>query len=305
MSVALAVRVASAAPRRDARTARTGYGAPVTFSIVARDGDAWGVAVASKFLAAGAVVPAARAGVGAIASQAFLNLAWLSEGLDQLSKGRTAQQVLDALVAADDGRDERQGGIVDAAGRSATYTGSGCIPWAGGVAGQEYACQGNCLTGPDVVDGMAATFSAASGTLARRLLAALTAGDAAGGDKRGRQSAGLLVVTPGGGYGGGSDVLVDLRADDSPAPVVELARLLDLHELYFGEPEDLQPLTGSLADEVSDALATLGYGGDGPLDERLFAWLGWANYEERHVGGSIDGVVLGKLREAAALGYTP
>lgn len=277
----------------------------MTFSIVARDGDCWGVAVASKFLAAGAVVSAARADIGAMASQAFLNLAWLSDGLGQLESGATAQEVLDALVARDGLREQRQAGIVDVAGRSATFTGEECIPWAGGRAAHDYACQGNCLTGPEVVDDMAAAFESATGTLARRLLTALTAGDAAGGDRRGRQSAGLLVVTPGGGYGGGSDVLVDLRADDSPAPVAELTRLLDLHELYFGEPEDLQPLDGALADEVDAALSRLGYGPGKPLSNRLFDWMGWANFEERHIAGSIDAIVLGKLREAAELGHTP
>ncbi len=277
----------------------------MTFSIVARDGDCWGVAVASKFLAAGGAVPAARAGVGAIASQSFLNLLYLSEGLALLEAGQDAQQVLDALVAADDLRESRQAGIVDARGGSATFTGSDCIDWAGGESGPDYACQGNCLAGPAVVADMAAAFRDTDGTLAQRLLAGLSAGDAAGGDRRGRQSAGLLVVTPGGGYGGGNDVLVDLRVDDHPAPVGELGRLLGLHELYFGEPEVLLPLAGSLADDVAALLATLGYTGDGALEDRLFAWMGWANYEERHRPGSIDEVVLGRLREAAALGYTP
>lgn len=277
----------------------------MTFSIVAKDGDCWGVAVASKFLGAAAVVPAARAGVGAIASQAFLNLRYLADGLALLRAEPDAQRVLDMLVGSDPERASRQVGLVDARGVGATFTGAACIEWAGGQTGPGYAVQGNCLAGAQVVADMGAAFQGATGTLARRLLAALTAGDAAGGDRRGKQSAGLLVVTPGGGYGGGNDVLVDLRTDDHPQPVGELARLLDLHDLYFGPPEDLQPLAGPLAEEVTGLLEALGHDGDAPLDERLFAWMGWANYEERHVAGSIDAVVLTKLREAAALGYPP
>ena len=138
--------------------------------------------------------------------------------------------------------------------------------------------------------------------LAHRLVAALRAGDLAGGDRRGRQSAAVLVVTEGGGYGGGSDVLVDLRVDDAVDPVPELQRLLQLHDLYFGRPapEDVQPLQGSLADEVEGLLAAVGHAGEAPLDDRLLDWMGWENYEERHVPGSIDVLVLAKLREAAA-----
>jgi uncharacterized Ntn-hydrolase superfamily protein len=187
---------------------------------------------------------------------------------------------------------------VDADGRSAAFTGSGCIDWAGHRSEQDVTVQGNCLAGPEVADDMLAAFHAsAEQALSRRLLAALTAGDAAGGDRRGRQSAALLVVTPGGGYGGGSDVLVDLRADDHEAPVAELARLLDLHELYFGrpDPQTLLPLDGPLAEEVAGHVAQLGFPG---LDD----WAGWANYEERLVPGKIDPVVLEKLREAAGEG---
>jgi uncharacterized Ntn-hydrolase superfamily protein len=280
----------------------------MTFSIVARsaDGTHWGVAVASKFLAAGAVVPAARAGVGALASQSFLNLRYLPDGLALLEGGASAAEVVERLTGPDELRNSRQLGVVDAAGGSASWTGSDCIPWAGAASGPDHTAQGNCLTGPEVVQRMSEAFVASgSGTpLARRLLAALAAGDEAGGDKRGRQSAGLLVVTEGGGYGGGSDVLVDLRSDDSPAPVGELARLLDLHDLYFGRPDpaDLAPLTGDLAREVDAALRRLGHAGDAPLDDRLLDWMGWENYEERHVPGHVDAVVLARLREAVAGG---
>ena len=276
----------------------------MTFSIVARsaDGSSWGVAVASKFLAAGAVVPGARAGIGAIATQSFVNLRYVPDGLALLADGLSAQQVLDRLTADDELRAQRQAGIVDRDGSAAAWTGEECIPWAGSACGQDHAVQGNCLAGPDVVGQMSAVFMAGDpgAPLAARLLAALTAGDEAGGDRRGRQSAALLVVKAGGGYGGDSDVAVDLRVDDHPAPVAELTRLLGLHELYFGRPspQDLRPLHGELAGEVDALLTGLGRGGELPLDQRLLDWMGWENYEERHAAGHIDVMVLAKLREA-------
>ena len=276
----------------------------MTFSIVARNDDAtqWGVAVASRFLAAGAVVPAAGAGVGAIATQALANLRYLPDGMALLRQGRPAAEVVDVLTAADDLRSSRQLGVVDAEGRSAAHTGDDCIPWAGSRSGDGWTAQGNCLAGVEVVEAMEHAFaSSAQEPLADRLLASLRAGDAAGGDRRGRQSAALIVVQEGGGYGGGSDVVVDLRVDDHAAPVAELVRLLALHELYFGrpDPDDLQPLDGALAVEVAALLDRLQHGGDGPLEDRLLGWMGWQNLEERHVPGSIDLVVLGELRTAA------
>jgi uncharacterized Ntn-hydrolase superfamily protein len=274
----------------------------MTFSIVATDGSAWGVAVASKFLAVGAAVPAARTGVGAIATQALANLAYRPDGLRLLESGSTAEQALAELTAADELRDQRQAGVVDAAGRAATYTGNGCHDWAGGVSGDGYAIQGNILTGPDVVAAMERAWLATTDTdpLARRLLSALTAGDAAGGDRRGRQSAALLVVTPGGGYGGGSDVYADMRVDDHPDPVPQLSRLLDLHDIYFTKPDpDLAlPLEGGLADEVRERLDRLGHD-DADLDKALADWAGIENYEERLLPGRIDPVVLEQLRKLA------
>jgi uncharacterized Ntn-hydrolase superfamily protein len=275
----------------------------VTFSIVATDGTAWGVAVASKFLAVGAAVPAAAAGVGAIATQSYANLAYRPDGLRLLRDGKSAQETLDALTAADEQREQRQAGVVDARGGAATYTGSGCHPWAGGVTGTDdrgaYAIQGNILTGADVVEAMEEAWLGTDdrAPLARRLLAALQAGDDAGGDRRGRQSAALLVVTPEGGYGGGSDVLVDLRVDDHKAPVPELERLLDLHDIFFGkpDPDDALPLEGDLAEEVRRRLAALGHRAD-DLDTALADWAGIENYEERMVPGKIDPVVLEQLR---------
>ena len=276
----------------------------MTFSIVATDGKAWGVAVASKFLGVGAAVPAAAVNVGAIATQSWANLAYRPDGLALLRDGKTAQETLDALTAADDMREERQAGIVDAHGRAATFTGSGCNAWAGGVTGSAdghggYAIQGNILVGPEVVEAMEKAWrdSDSGAPLTHRLLAALRAGDDAGGDKRGRQSAALLVVTEAGGYGGGSDVFADLRVDDHVQPVAELARLLDLHDIYFGkpDPDTALPLQGELATEVRDRLARLGHT-DIDLDKALAGWAGIDNYEERLLPGRIDPVVLEQLR---------
>ena len=262
----------------------------MTFSIVATHGDQWGVAVASKFLAVGAAVPAAQHGVGAVATQSYANLAYRPDGLRMLAEGRSAQEVLDALTAADDLREQRQAGVVDSRGGAATFTGQECHPWAGGRTGEGFAVQGNILTGPEVVDAVADAFVAATGPLAERLAQALLAGDRAGGDRRGRQSAALLVVSKDGGYGGGSDVLVDLRVDDHADPVLELGRLLDLHTLYFGTPEETLPLEGELATEVADLLQRKGFA-------TLEDWAGVENYEMRMVEGAIDVLVLEKLRE--------
>jgi uncharacterized Ntn-hydrolase superfamily protein len=267
----------------------------MTFSIVARsaDGSQWGVAVASKFLAVGAAVPAARYGVGALATQSYANLAYKHDGLHLLNRGLSAQDVIDALTSADELRDQRQVGVVDRDGGAATFTGTACNAWAGGRVGDGYAAQGNILTGPDVVDALAEAFEGNAGSLAHRLHQALLAADRAGGDRRGRQSAALYVVSENGGYGGGSDVLVDIRVDDHEDPVPELGRLLDLYDLYFGKPDldTVLPLTGELLDEVQTRLLRLGY-------ESLDAWAGVENYEERMVKDCIDPIVLEKLREA-------
>jgi uncharacterized Ntn-hydrolase superfamily protein len=199
----------------------------MTFSIVAADlerGD-WGVAVASKFPAVGAVVPMARAGVGAVATQAWANTSFGPDGLDAMAAGASAQAALDGLLAGDDGRDDRQAGLVDAAGNAATFTGSKCMDWAGGTTGPTFAAQGNILAGADVVAELARAFIETEGELCDRLLAALVAGDAAGGDKRGRQSAALVVVREGGGYEGRNDRYIDLRVDDHTDPITELLRI--------------------------------------------------------------------------------
>lgn len=268
----------------------------MTFSIAAWDGDVsppeWGVAVASKFLAVGAAVPWVRAGAGAIATQALANLSYGPDGLDLLAAGTDAAGVVARLTAADEGRDDRQLGVVDASGRAATFTGSACFDWAGGIAEDGFCCQGNILTGPDVVDAMAAAFRSTRGELAVRLLAALKAGDDSGGDRRGRQSAALYVAREGGGYGGGVDRAVDLRVDDHPTPVDELARLWRIHSLLFPRPESLDfvPIDGDLAGEIRYLLSQLGYdagsgGGDQPYDAQLraalYEYVGTENLEER------------------------
>ncbi|MEP7059557.1 MAG: DUF1028 domain-containing protein [Actinomycetota bacterium] len=199
----------------------------MTFSIVGADlenGD-WGVAVASKFPAVGAVVPWAQAGIGAVATQSWANTTYGPEGLALMGSGTPAKDALDHLVDADDHKPDRQAGFVDASGRAATFTGTGCSEWAGGVTGPGFAAQGNILTGPEVVSEMASAFASAEGDLCDKLLAALLAGDAAGGDRRGRQSAALLVVREKGGYDGWNDRYVDLRVDDHPAAATEMARL--------------------------------------------------------------------------------
>jgi uncharacterized Ntn-hydrolase superfamily protein len=282
----------------------------MTFSIVARsaDGSALGVAVASKFLAAGAAVPAALADVGAVATQSYANLAYRPQALALLSTGVAAPEAVRALIAGDAGPvDHRQVGVVGASGPGATFTGPACHDWAGGVAGDGYAVQGNMLAGPQVVADMEAAWLAEAGQerLAYRLLAALSAGDRAGGDRRGRQSAALLVVAKGMGYGGTSDVVVDLRVDDHPDPVTEMARLLEMHTLYFERPDPatLLALDGDVAGEVRSRLAAAGYPADGSadgLDEALASWAGVANLEERIVAGSIDPLVLDQLRSATS-----
>lgn len=266
----------------------------MTFSIVACDARAatpeWGVAVASKFLAVGAVVPSARAAVGAIATQALANLAYGPDGLALLEAGRSAEEVVQELTEHDEGRDDRQLGVVDARGKAVTFTGKGCFDWAGGRTGNGYCCQGNILTGPEVVDAMAMAFEGTGGDLATRLLEALAAGEAEGGDRRGRQSAALLVVREGGGYGGGTDRAVDLRVDDHAEPVRELARLFALHGLYFPARDTLDfiEIDDSLAAELRALLAGKGYPagvGSGPYDkalkDALFDYVGTENLEER------------------------
>ncbi len=272
-----------------------------TYSIAACDLDAghWGVATQSKFLAVGSVVPWAEPFVGAIATQAYANPRYGRDGLELLREGLGAAEVVERLTDADDGRDQRQLGVVDAKGGSATYTGGACMDWAGGLAGLSFAAQGNILVGEETVAALATTFSATEGrSLADRLLECLAAAQAAGGDRRGQQSAALLVVERDGGYAGLSDILVDLRIDDHAQPVAELARLYEMHHLLFGKTPrgEWVAVDAEVRAELGDRLARLGYAGE--LELALGNWAGTENLEERVDGvAQIDPVVLGELRK--------
>src|SRR5689334_10016303 len=271
-----------------------------TYSIAACDPEAqqWGVATQSKFLAVGAVVPWAEPQVGAIATQAWANPRYGSEGLELLRQGLSADEVVERLTAADEGRDHRQLGVVDGEGRGATYTGKECLDWAGGRTGPCYAAQGNILVSAETVDAIAETFESSSGPLVTRLLDCLDAAQAAGGDRRGQQSAAILIVERDGGYQKLSDVVVELRVEDHEHPLEELRRLYGLHDAIFGEtPRDQWlKVDDELAAELRERLAKAGY--DGNLDEAFNHWAGSWNLEERVDGiEEIDPVVLEELRE--------
>ncbi|MGD2253218.1 MAG: DUF1028 domain-containing protein [Anaerolineales bacterium] len=263
-----------------------------TFSIVAYDpqDNAWGISVASKFPAVGAVVPWATAGAGAVATQSYANTTYGPHGLELMAQGHNAQDTLRRLVKADTDREMRQVGLVDAKGTPATFTGKECLAWAGGNTGKHFAVQGNILTGKETVEAMTATFQETKGDLPQRLLAALLAGDRAGGDRRGRQSAAILVVKPEGGYGGFNDRWINYRIDDDPDPVAKLADLLALHRLYFGKSpeEDELSIQGEVAKELQNIMRRLGYykadiNGvyDQATREALRAFIGNENFEDR------------------------
>ncbi len=283
-----------------------------TFSIVAADlatGDL-GIAVASKFLACGAVVPWASAGAGAVATQSFANTAYGPDGIRMMRDGLSAQDALAKLLADDADRDLRQVGLVDARGGAAAHTGPGCHAWAGHHVGEGFACQGNILVGQETVDAMAAAFRASKGELSGRLVTALAAGDKAGGDKRGKQASAVYVVRPKGGYGGMNDVLVDLRVDDHPEPVAELRRLLTLRDLYFGTSPVAEKLKieGAVLVDLKRLMRSRGfYRGDAsdPWDEAtekaIDAFIASENFEERVdlKQRTIDAPVLTHLRAQA------
>ncbi|HZQ03752.1 MAG TPA: DUF1028 domain-containing protein [Gaiellaceae bacterium] len=271
-----------------------------TYSIAACDLERgqWGVATQSKFLAVGSIVPWAEPEAGAVATQASANPRYGPAGLALLRDGATANEVVGRLTATDPGREQRQVGVVDAAGRSATYTGAECLPWAGGVTGACFAAQGNLLVSAETVEALAEAFeSSARAPLAERLLRCLGAAQAAGGDRRGQQSAALLVVARNGGYAGLSDVVVDLRVDDHPTPIAELERLYQQHLLLFGSTprEEWLEVEPGLAGEIRERLTALGYEGD--LATALATWAATENLEERVDGGErVDPVVLAQLR---------
>lgn len=278
-----------------------------TFSIVAIDlrAHAWGVAVASKFPAVGAVVPWARAGAGAIATQALANTSYGPKGLELMGSGLSAQETLARIIAHDRDREHRQVGLVDAAGGSASFTGKACSDWAGGLSGQGYAVQGNILAGPKVIREMETTFLETRGALPQRLLAALDAGSRAGGDRRGRQSAALIVVKDKAGYGGHNDRWIDYRVDDHLNPIPRLAEMLELHHLYFGKSSKALrvSLAGGVVKDLQRIMKGLGYytPTDGKYDdvtrEAFRAFIGNENFEERADpdAGWIDGPVLDYL----------
>ncbi|MBI4173047.1 MAG: DUF1028 domain-containing protein [Actinobacteria bacterium] len=266
-----------------------------TYSIVACDLEAgqWGVATQSKFLAVGSVVPWAEPHAGAVATQSYANPRYGPDGLALLREGAAAADVVGRLTAADEGREQRQLGVVDAHGGAATYTGSECHAWAGGRTGPCYAAQGNILVSGETVDALAQTFETTAGRpLVVRLLDCLAAAQAAGGDRRGQQSAALLVVERDGGYAHLSDTLVDLRVDDHATPVEELRRLYGIHQALFGRTprSEWLPVGQELRAELTERLARLGY-------ERLADWAGVENLEERVDGeDAVDPVVLAELR---------
>ncbi len=266
---------------------------PSTFSIVAFDPktEDLGVAVESRFISVGAVVPWAQAGVGAVATQSFANTAYGPRGLAQLRKGAAPKDVLKALIAKDKMAAQRQVGLVDARGRAAAFTGDECFEWAGHVVGRNYACQGNILAGEEVLKGMARAFESTEGDLPVRLLAALHAGQRAGGDKRGQQSAALVVVRERGGYGGLNDRWIDLRVDDHPAPLDELTRIFNLYDVTLlnrEDPKDVVALTDPVVRELQRGLASLGFfrgtvdGKYGKGTRQAFEdWAGMNNFENK------------------------
>jgi uncharacterized Ntn-hydrolase superfamily protein len=287
----------------------------VTFSIAARsaDGQWWGVAVSSKVLAVGRAVPAAEAGVGAVATQARCNITFRTRGLRKLRDGLSAEDAVAQLIEEDDMPDVRQLGIVDRHGSSANHTGDNCIPWSGGCTGPGYAIQGNMLSGPDVTAAMQRAWLATDSTdpLGRRLTAALLAGDRAGGDKRGRQSAALLVVTEDGAYEGGHDVHTDLRVDDHLDPVLELSRLLDIAEICLDKTyvAPSLPLDGALLVEVAALLDRVGFRPDGDdrasVSAALARWAGEEFLSHRILNGDrVDSAALFMLRQKSAAGWT-
>jgi len=283
-----------------------------TFSIVAYDPElkAWGIAVQSRFISVGSVVPFAEAGTGAIATQAMANVQFGPEGLARLRAGDSAEEVVRKLVGADAGREDRQLGVVDAKGRAASFTGKQCMDWAGHEVGDGFACQGNILFGPAVVRAMARTYESTPGDLLDRLLAALAAGQREGGDRRGMQSAALLAVRAGGGYGG-TDRWVDLRVDDHPSPIEELKRIFRLYDLTMlsREPESSRrPIQGDVATALQHDLSVLGYysgrltGTWDPVSQAAFArFIGEHNFEAKQTSdGTVWPSVLAYLKDRAA-----
>lgn len=276
----------------------------MTFSIVGFDPEEkeWGIAVQSKFLGVGAVVPWAKAGAGAVATQSYANTSFGPEGLRLMEEGRSAEEALHALLAQDPGREQRQVGFIDANGNAATFTGSECYDWAGGVTGPHFAAQGNILVDENTVKDMGAIFQQTEGSLAVRLLAALQAGQDAGGDSRGQQSAALLVVKEKGGYGGFNDRYIDLRVEDHEEPIKELTRIYQLQQLYFApsKPENIVSIEGKTIEELTIHLQRLGYLNETTtkISDALKSYIHTENFEEREQKiGLIDKEVLEYMKK--------
>jgi uncharacterized Ntn-hydrolase superfamily protein len=275
----------------------------MTFSIVGYDPieKEWGIAVQSKFLGVGAIVPWARAGAGAIATQSYANTAYGPKALELMEQGKSAQETIDQLLKDDPEKERRQVGLIDANGNAATFTGKECFNWAGGITGPNFSAQGNILVDEKTVESMARVFTESEGTLAERLLVALDAGQEAGGDSRGKQSAALFVVKDKGGYGGFDDRYIDLRVDEHPDPIKELIRIYQLQQLYFApsKPEDVVAIEGEIENEVVDQLKRLGYF-DGDLLKSLTAYIHTENFEMREQKpGYIDLAVLEFMKKQA------
>ncbi|ALC88796.1 fimbrial assembly protein FimA [Bacillus sp. FJAT-18017] len=278
----------------------------MTFSIIGFDPveKEWGIAVQSKFLGVGAVVPWAKAGVGAVATQSYANTSYGPRALELMAEGKTAEETLKLILEEDKEREMRQVGIIDSFGNSATYTGSQCYNWAGGITGNHFAAQGNILVDEHTIGKMAETFTSMAGTLAERLLAALDAGQEAGGDSRGQQSAALYVVKERGGYGAFNDRYIDLRVDDHPQPIKELIRIYGLQQLYFApsKPEKVVPVDGEIETELVEHLGRLGYfktnfAGRDDILKALTAYLHTENFEMREQEtGFIDLDVLNYMK---------
>lgn len=274
----------------------------MTFSIVGYDPQEkeWGIAVQSKFLGVGAVVPFAKAGVGAVATQSYANTAYGPQALELMAQGKSAEEVMELITKDDPDKEMRQVGLIDVEGNGATFTGTYCYDWAGGVTGKHFAAQGNILVDENTVKAMADTFESTEGSLAHRLLQALNAGQRAGGDSRGQQSAALLVVKEKGGYGGYNDRYIDLRVDDHPEPITELIRIYGLQQLYFAKakPENVVAIEGEVRETVVQHLKRLDYlkadpGDDEELHKSLTAYIHTENFEEREQEkGKIDLEVL-------------
>ena len=265
----------------------------MTFSIVAYDpkNNEWGVAVQSKFVAVGSIVPYAKAKVGAIATQAYANTSYGPNGLALLEKGLTAEETIQRLIKDDEKKEERQVGIVDSFGNAASFTGSECFEWAGHIVGKDFSCQGNILVSEEVVKAMAKAFETTRGDLIDKLFAVLDAGQEAGGDRRGRESAAILIVKEKGAYDGGTDNYINIRVDEHPTPIKELKKVFEIYDMCLllrDDPKDLVKLKGDKVKIVKERLKLDGFY-EGAIDDKydevtkkaLRDWLGTNNLEVR------------------------